>query len=391
MTSIGLLAHDLSDPAIDRRVRMLEHGGATVEVAGFLRGDGQPIITPARSPLCLGRTHDARLIRRSADIARVLLTRMNALRRHFDGINVLIARNLEMLVVAARLVQLLNPRPELVYECLDIHRLLTAPGLAGSAIRRIERIAGRNVALVMTSSPAFVENHLGRGIFSGRTMIVENKVPAFGPAPVHAAPATRPGPPWRIGWFGVLRCRRSLELLTDLARGAEGRIEVVLRGRPSPAIFPDLAGDLDGCPNIVFEGAYDGVRDLAMIYGDVHFAWCIDFYEEGANSRWLLPNRLYESAYHATIPVALGRDETGRFLRRHELGVVLDEFEPAGLLETFARFDADRYARQIACLGASPRSMWSTDTAECRQLVDMLAGLGAPSRTGRGESRDDPV
>lgn len=390
MTTIGLLAHDLSDPAIDRRVRMLEAGGATVKIAGFLRGKGRPIDALVRPSLCLGRTHDARLVRRSAGIARVLLTRMTALKRHLDGIDVLIARNLEMLVVAARLVCMMRPRPRLVYECLDIHRLLTAPGVAGNAIRQVERIAGRGVDLVVTSSPAFIDNHLGRGVFSGRTMIVENKVPAFATGALQAAPNTPPGPPWRIGWFGILRCRRSLDLLSELARRAEGRVEVILRGRPSPTIFPDLARDLSGCPNVVFGGAYDGARDLARIYEKVHFAWCIDFYEKDANSRWLLPNRLYESAYHGTVPVALGQDETGRFLRRHALGVVLDNAEPDSLLRTFAGVDAADYAAQIAQLGASPRSMWSTDPGECRRLVETLAGLGRAPGDEIGEGRDEP-
>lgn len=391
MTTIGLLAHDLSDPAIGRRIRMLEAGGASVKIAGFLRGDGRPGDLAAHSPLCLGQTHDARLAQRSAGIARVLLTRMGELKQHLDGIDVLIARNLEMLVLAARLVRVMRPRPRLVYECLDIHRLLTAPGFVGAAIRRIERIAGRDVDLVVTSSPAFVSNHLGRGVFAGRTMIVENKVPAFGSETPQAAAGTPPGPPWRIGWFGILRCRRSLELLTELARRAEGRVEVVLRGRPSPAIFPDLAGELDGCPNIVFKGAYDGARDLAQIYEEVHFAWCIDFYEEGGNSRWLLPNRLYESAYHRTVPVALGRDETGRFLRRHEMGVVLDEAAPDGLLATFGGFDAADYAAQTARLDALPRSVWSTDPAECRRLVKALAAAGGVSHEKLRESRDDSM
>lgn len=389
MTTIGILAHDLSDPAINRRVSMLQAGGATVKIAGFVRGDGKPIDFPADPPLCLGQTHDARLIQRAAGIVRVLATRMNALKRHLDGVDVVLARNLEMLAVAARLVRMMNPRPRLVYECLDIHRLLTAPGIAGGAIRRIERIAGRDVDLVVTSSPAFIDNHLGHGVFSGRTMLVENKVPAFGSKRPQAAASTPPGPPWRIGWFGILRCRQSLEILTELARRAEGRVDVVLRGRPSPNIFPDLAADLSGCPNIVFEGAYDGARDLARIYEEVHFAWCIDFYEEHGNSKWLLPNRLYESAYHGTVPIALASDETGRFLRRQEMGVVLDKVEGGSLSGTFARFEPEDYAAQIARLDGLPASMWSTDLEECRRLVETLAGAGGQPQVDMPEDRDE--
>ncbi|WP_292291015.1 glycosyltransferase [Marivita sp.] len=389
MTTVGILAHDLSDPAVARRVKMLKAGGGTVRVAGFIRGTVSKARLPLGCVLGLGRTRDGRLVQRGLSVLQVLSFRMGALKRYMQGCDVLIARNLEMLTIAALLARRLVPKPRLVYECLDIHRLLTEQSVAGRAIRRIEALAGRDVELVITSSPAFVENHLDKGVFAGRSLVVENKVTAFEDTAMVHAVHTFPGPPWRIGWFGNLRCRRSLDVLKELARIGGGEIEIILRGRPSPAIFPDLDRELAGLSHIRFEGPYDATRDLPRIYGEVHYSWCIDYYEEEGNSRWLLPNRLYESAFHNTVPIALQDNETGRFLSRIGAGVLLKDTSPDLLLEVFKTFQPEHYTEQIAQLEAVPRSTWATDVEECRTLVSALtvpspATLRSISETGYG-------
>lgn len=378
MTQIGFLAHDLSDPSVLRRIKMLRAGGATVKTSGFLRGEGGTVNPEIEPALTLGRTHDAQLAKRALSVLQVMSTRMSALKDYFENIDVLIARNLEMLCIGAALIRQMDRqfgrRPRLVYECLDIHRLLTDPGVSGGLIRRVEALAGREVDVVVTSSPAFVENHLGKGIFSGRVALVENKVATFDmnrPAPPLR---TFPGGPWRIGWFGNLRCRRSLEMLKELAKNANGEVEVILRGRPSEAIFPDLDAELRDCPNIHFEGPYNGDQALAQIYREVHFAWCIDYYEEDRNSRWLLPNRLYESAFHKTVPIALLHNETGQFLQRLRAGALFADVDADLLLGFFLSLDPDDYAARVARLDTVPRQTWSTDVDECRQLVRTLAG-----------------
>lgn len=386
LTQIGYLAHDLSDPAIARRERMLRAGGASTRMAGFVRAGRQvPSFAGGPAPLVLGRTQDARLAARALLVGRSAATRMDDLAAQFEGVDVLIARNLEMLVLAARLKRRMaraGSAPRLVYECLDIHRLLTAPSPAGRALRLVERLTAGAVDLVLTSSPAFVERHLGAA-FPGRTLLVENKVFVPPGATPEGAPPTPAGPPWRIGWFGALRCRKSLDILSALADRCEGRVEVILRGMPARDVFPDLEAEVAQKPHIRFEDAYDAGRDLPEIYGEVQFAWCIDYFEEGGNSAWLLPNRLYESAFHGTVPIALAAVETGAFLRRRDCGVTLGEAPKDDLLRLFRDLTPQDYRMQLDALARQPRRAWSADAADCAALVRALtadpAGAPAPS------------
>ncbi|MEY4984571.1 MAG: hypothetical protein RIR62_2837 [Pseudomonadota bacterium] len=379
MDRIGYLAHDLADPAVARRVRMFGMGGAEVALAGFLRGAVLPDLPPAGAALVLGRSADARLARRALGVARVLATGLGGLAAHLDGADALVARNLEMLVIARALQAQMGGRPRLVYECLDIHRLLTDAGAAGRALRGVEARLARHVDLLLTSSPAFVRHHLGRNFPPDRIRIVENKVLTEGPfAP---PPPPPPGPPFRIGWFGALRCRRSFDLLSALAARLEGRVEVVLRGRPATTVFPDLAAEAARHPHLRYGGAY-GAADLPALYGSVHFSWCIDFYEDGQNSAWLLPNRLYESAAHLAVPIALAEVETGRFLQQHGLGLVIRRHNLDSLVALIAAMTPDRHAALRAAIAATPPALWRAGPEEARALVAAVMGRTSDAWTG---------
>ena len=128
------------------------------------------------------------------------------------------------------------------------------------------------------------------------------------------------GPPWRIGWYGVIRCRKSLELLAALDHQLPGQVKVEIRGRPSLNVIPDFDALVAATPGLRFLGPYDRRRDLAPMYRGVHFAWAIDYYEAGANPDWLLPNRLYEGSLRGAVPIALARTETGRWLAGRQAG-----------------------------------------------------------------------
>jgi hypothetical protein len=324
----------------------------------------------------LARTRDARLLGRAMAVLGVRATRTAALARRFAGAQALVARNLEMLVIAVAIRRRLAAQgavlPRLVYECLDVHRLLTGETPAAKLVQSVEAGLAKDVDLVLTSSPAFVTNHLG-AVFDAPIRLVENKVPAFSADAAPPARPTPPGPPWRIGWFGMLRCRRSFAHLAALSREAGGAVEIVLRGRPSPAEFPDFEAAVAAEPHMVFGGPYRGAAELAAIYGDVHFAWCLDFFEQGANSSWLLPNRMYESAYHRTVPLALATVETGRRLRALDAGLVFaseTEITPG----VFTAMTRDHYAARVRDLQEGPPSTWASDETECRDLVAAVIG-----------------
>ena len=378
MLHILYFVHDLADPAVRRRVLMLQAGGALVTLAGFRRDDNALAAVHGVEPIELGRTRDAQFAQRVTAVARSAAKLREALRAVARP-DVIIGRNLEMLALANRAKSIFGGDMPIVYECLDIHRLLLRDDVVGRALRATERHFGSQAALLLTSSPAFVDRYFRRR--SGLLlpiMLLENKVLALDPAARAAVPNARPhaaGKPWKIGWFGALRCRKSLALLDDFSRRMQGRFEIVLRGRPAYSEFDDFDRVVRDAPFMHFAGAYKNPEDLAAIYGDVQFSWAIDFFEEGLNSSWLLPNRLYEGGLYGAVPIAVDGTETARFLAGRKIGFTLDAADAAHLAALLGEMNEQRYLAAFEAMASQDRKQWMVDRADCYGLVQRLASL----------------
>lgn len=371
------LVHDLSDPSVARRVRMLQTGGASITLMGFHRSEEPLLRVAGCEAIDLGRTYNGRFAQRIAAVLRVIATASRH-RRLVEGGTLIMARNLEMLAIAVRIRASRRPPAPIVYECLDIHRLLLRRDMAGAWLRRLEGWLSRRASLLITSSPGFINHYfIPLSHVNLPHRIVENKV--FWPEAPETVPASCPprpaGPPWRIGWFGAIRCRTSLELLSKLVAAQRGQLEVIIRGKVAHDQFADFEATVAAKPGLRYEGPYRYPEDLESIYREAHFSWCIDWFEAGENSAWLLPNRLYEGGLFATVPLALASVETGRLLRRLGIGVLLPD-EPYHALHAFFRsLTAERYATLEAAAAFAPRPHFVHDEPACTELVTQLAAL----------------
>ncbi len=373
---LAYFVHDLLDPAVHRRLRMLQAGGAQVSLLGFARDPLPATPEGGLPPICLGQTRNARMVHRTLAVlgaARAAGRWGGAV----AGADVIMARQLETLVLAALARPRFAPKARLVFECLDIHRLMLARGAVGHSLRMIERYLLRRCDLLVVSSPAFLRDYFGKMHEElPPACVVENRIFASEIAtPVATSPPS--GPPWKIGWFGVIRCRRSLNILARLVRRLPGQIEVVIRGRPARDAIPEFGAVVAATPGLTFHGPYDRTTDLARIYADVHYVWTIDFYEEGANSAWLLPNRLYEGGIYGAVPIALRSVETGRWLIGHHAGICLDEPLEETLAAFLATLDPEHHSQARQAMRRVPLSAFVCDAADCRHLAATLAALQA--------------
>jgi len=146
----------------------------------------------------------------------------------------------------------------------------------------------------------------------------------LGPRPDSAAapPLDRP---LRLGWFGNLRCPRSLALMEALAARFRDRLEIVLRGYPALGEIPDFDVRVAARPGITYGGRYKAPEDLGALYGGVDLVWAGDFMDAGFNSVWLLPNRLYEGGWFACPPIAPVAAQTGKWIAERGTGFTVAE------------------------------------------------------------------
>jgi succinoglycan biosynthesis protein ExoL len=89
---IAYFAHDLSDPSVHRRVRMLICGGSIVVPIGFRRTPEAPTAVEGVGAVDLGRTGDGMLARRALSVAGALI-KLERIAEHIRGCDVILARN----------------------------------------------------------------------------------------------------------------------------------------------------------------------------------------------------------------------------------------------------------------------------------------------------------
>ncbi len=180
----------------------------------------------------------------------------------------------------------------------------------------------------------------------------------------------------------MLRCRRSFDILASVARQCGGSLEVVIAGRPSPNEFPDFEGLVANSPHVTFTGPYR-FGDLPALYDSVHFCWAVDYFEKGLNSSWLLPNRIYESAFFGAVPIAAEGVETARWIADKHIGLTLNG-DPDAALHAIVTAMTENYYRELSdALKRIPPTELADTVETCRQLVEDLAELNTSSRQGQ--------
>ncbi len=381
------LVHNLNDPAVARRIASLNEAGFKVLVSGFWREHEPAAEICGAKVLSLGRTHDAALVHRAAVALRRTVFPAE-LCAEIAAADLVMARNLEMLAIAASARQRAAGTAALIYEVLDIHRLMLGDSVLARSLRGLERVLLRRVALVIVSSPAFHREYFAgvQKLEPGLPIeVIENKTFVKQDAPTVAAP--KAARPWRIAWLGIIRCRKSLGILARLAARRPDLLQVHVYGR----LTKELRHDIERLDRVGVQlwGPY-APQELPRLYAGAHFNWAIDYFEEGGNSNWLLPNRIYEGGLHDAVTLAIEGTETARWLRSNGLGVILHD--PEAELETFfENLTRERYLALKAQARLAPRSLFlagDEDRDRLRALLLAAAGHGAVSRP---ESRVAPA
>jgi succinoglycan biosynthesis protein ExoL len=370
--NVTYFAHDMSDFAVRRRVAMLQAGGAKVSLFGFTRAEAGVTDVEGAPAVIFSRTFDGKLYHR-AKSAMGAIFKLGRHRQVLMASDVIIGRNLEMLVVAWAAHALYARKARLIYECLDIHPAMVGNGVMAKVLRAVERALISRCQLIITSSPAFVRNYFqARQNVSTPIALLENKVLRLDGEARIGASCDRAAPPWRIGWYGIHRTQKALDIICKIATDNPDLGRFVIRGRPGLIDFDDFHGQIAATPNVEFDGAY-GPHDLARIYSDVHFNWAFDFFDEGSNSAWLLPNRIYEGGLYGAIPLAKRSTETGRWLAARGLGFLTDD--PARDVPDFLKgLTAERYAEYTSHAQALALSDVVASRADCVALVSLIGG-----------------
>ncbi|MGJ3263631.1 MAG: glycosyltransferase [Salinarimonas sp.] len=377
---VAVFGHDAYDSTVRKRISGFQDAGRHVLGFTFARPRPEDAHPPEISweNVPLGATRDRNYARRLP----ILASALPRVLRHADALRearVIYARNIDMMALALAAKRLSRSKAALVYEVLDVQRVFLRDDGLGRAFRAAERGALRRADCLVVSAPAFVSRYFEPvQAYAGPWRLLENKIPAgrIAAAPDRFARRLRHPPldgPVVIGWFGVLRCARSLDLLEEIAARLGPRVRIVLRGKLAPEDISRerLEAAQARCPNLVFEGSYASPDDLADLYGGVHYTWALDYTDAGANSDWLLPNRLYEGGYFGAPTLARTGTEVGRRVAADDLGLALPEPPVEAVRTLVETFDPKAYVAQRERLLARDPAAF-VDSDDTRLLLDAV-------------------
>ena len=376
-------AHNVAESTVLKRVRAFSDNGVQVTTVAFRRTSANVEFQPSWPNVHLGYTRDGAYLRRLLQLAAATW-RIALNRRRVGEADAFYARNFDMCVLAL-FARLLAGRPiPVVYEVLDVHRLMTRQGPIFGMVRLAERWLLANIDLLVVSSPAFVEGYFKpvQG-YAGRWFLLENKIyasaetAALGPRGL-GPPLEDARPTWVIGWFGALRDRASLAIMAELARRLGDRVQIYVRGYLSSIPQGEFEQVLADNPNIEFGGEFKNPDDLPGMYAKVHFTWALDLFEDGANSTWLLSNRIYEGGLFGSLALAAEGSAVASKVASLDLGWIVAPDYADQISALLDRLTPDEYRRRRAEVLTLPQSEF-VDLQDTGRLIQTIAEIGGSS------------
>lgn len=348
---IVFLLPTTSQPRYHKRISALKRLNIRAKILAFQREyyRGRPF---EEGHIRLGAIRHGEYLRRLGPLLRAI----PRARLESQGADSMYAFGLDMLALGwlARLGRRKHAR--LVYEVGDVREVMLGQGLVARMLRSLERFLLRRTHLVVVTSRSFVSEyfHKIQGETGIRYEVVENKVNA-GAMPV--GQNTYPkgeGGRLRIGYFGLIRCKRSLEILRRVTEMGTGRVGVYARGI-AMGLDEDGRDILENHPYIQYDGPYVSPDDLPAMYGYVDIVWTITQYHEGRleNLRWARTNRFNEACWFRKPMIAQTGTEDGKLVEDLDLGLVLDLSDVEGSVRRILRVemaDLKRWQENIARL-----------------------------------------
>ncbi|GAB3170350.1 hypothetical protein GCM10027291_21960 [Telluribacter humicola] len=267
--------------------------------------------TSTIEPLWKGQMEHASYLKRWRTYIQFFKQLLNTTR---DG-DILYIYGFDLAAIALLFRTLSRRSVYLVHEVPDIREMFFRKGVLGKLLRRIEKAVIPQMELLIVTSPEYVTEYYQklRRLSIRKYLVIENKIHAG----LHQLPGTSrqmtSSPRIRIGYFGLLRCKASLDCLMLLAQ--TNRFDIDLRG----IFMPDTRhyeSKIKDTPNMQYLGPYNASRELQALYDSVDIVWAAYPYSPlstTGNHLWARTNRFYESLYfRKPIVVQKNTSDAGR-------------------------------------------------------------------------------
>lgn len=258
-----------------------------------------------------------------------------------------------------------------IYEVADIKPILLSESMVGNILRKLEQFILNKTSFLCVTSQDYIENYFDKFYsFNGENHLLENKVfPIINFVKDKTiAPATKK---WRIGLVGLIRCNKSLQLLRDLAITLPQKVEIILAGK-SEGFAEDEFVKLQELSNVKNLGEYKYPDDLQKIYSNMDIIWSADFSDLTLNSKWLLPNRIYEAGFFSVPQLCFSENEAiCKYIESLQIGWVLEN----ATSDTLSKFIKNLKSKDFNKINQNYRNLAPNQFSGDDQIQSLLSKI----------------
>ncbi len=259
----------------------------------------------------------------------LIVKSINIIRSAVRKTDVIYTFGLDMLLLGWISKQLsFRNNAQLIYEVGDIREILIGNAPINNIARCFEKFLLKYVSVLVTTSEAFYTEYFlkQQNAKSLRYHVIENKLDTDIMSAARSQEIKgKDNNEFTIGYFGVLRCARTLEILKLLAQKGKGKIKIYLRGLPGIKTQKEY-NQLDSTEGVVNEGQYVVPDDLSAMYNSVDMVWASYPYhgKEVGNWCWAKTIRFYESCYFKKPVFVQTETEDCKTVEQYGIGICLD-------------------------------------------------------------------
>lgn len=352
---ISIIGH----PRDSKRIKMLQDAGFYVESIGFKRKRSN---NTGRNPEC--DIHILAQIQDRVYYDRIILILKNLpfIRNKIKNADIVYASGPDMAFMS--LISKIGLKRPVILEIGDIQKTQTDNGVKGVIYRIVDKVIVNSCQLLVVTSKKYYEEYYNKWLQVEKDYIVlENKLETYQENEnslniISDSYLQKENRKIRIGYFGVLRCNKTFEVLMLLAERNPENIEIVIAGQ----IFVNYIyiKKLKEYKNIKYKGEYKSPDDLQKLYGMIDIVWgCYPFPENNFwNWRWARTNRFYESCFYKKPIIGLYDSGDASDIIFYDIGILVKNEKNEEIVNDIEKITYNDYYKWLNNLYKVPENVY---------------------------------
>ncbi len=259
----------------------------------------------------------------------------------------------------------------LIFEIADLRDVFLRRSLFARSMRWFINLSLRFVPVVVLTSEMFVNRFSEFGKIPFRKyFVIENKVHL---ADNYLDVQDNEEEVWVIGYFGVIRCPRSIEVLLKLLDESDN-FRLLIYGYFNQ-IPESLLSMVHDHPKISYNGTYKSPQDLKKLYSQIDLSWVAYPFSDpkiDGNYRYAWTNRYYEAGFFRKPMIGNRNSGDAIKIEKNGFGITLNLDDLSGSVEDLKNLTKKELSQWKSNLEQSPVDKFRFSDKDHTPLISYL-------------------